>query len=48
MDVFPELNIHCFYDDKNQLEAIEIFEPNKFFLEDISFNWLGKINKLSL
>lgn len=31
MDVFPELNIHCFYDDKNQLEAIEIFEPNKFF-----------------
>ncbi|WP_148082369.1 hypothetical protein, partial [Neisseria meningitidis] len=44
MDVFPELNIHCFYDDKNQLEAIEIFEPNKFFLEDISFNWLGKIN----
>ena len=44
MDIFPELNIHCFYDDKNQLEAIEIFEPNKFFLEDISFNWLGKIN----
>ncbi len=44
MDVFPELNIHCFYDDKNQLQAIEIFEPNKFFLEDISFNWLGKIN----
>lgn len=31
MDVFPELNIYCFYDDKNQLEAIEIFEPNKFF-----------------
>lgn len=44
MDVFPELNIHCFYDDKNQLEAIEIFEPNKFFLEDISFNWFGKSN----
>ena len=25
MDVFPELNIHCFYDDKNQLHQISFF-----------------------
>lgn len=37
MDIFPELNIHCFYDDKNQLEAIEIFEPNKFFFRRYFF-----------
>lgn len=44
-DSFPSLNIHCFYDKKDRLIAMEIFHPNKFHIGDDNFNWLGKSNE---
>ncbi|STZ75822.1 hypothetical protein [Bergeriella denitrificans] len=43
-DNFYSLNLHCYYDNNNRLEEMEIFCPNEciLFSNMIEFNLLGK------
>ena len=39
-DNFERLMVHCFYDENNLLQEIEIFEPNKVYIKEDNF--IGK------